>query len=85
MRHVAMRLRALPECSAPSWSSKKPILFTQGNDAQGAFDVVGAQRHIGVGEEHFKADAMIACMAHHLYKRIVGQSALVGKLIAVHA
>ena len=38
---------------------KQPVLFSHGDGAQGTLEVVGVDRHLGIGEEHLQA--CLAC------------------------
>ena len=49
-----------------------PVFTTHGDDAQGAFEVVGVDGDVGVAEEYLKSRATIACVGQRLGQGITG-------------
>ena len=46
----------MPTCLSPSSVQQKfPVLAAHGNDSQRAFELVGIEWYVGVGQEHFQS------------------------------
>lgn len=56
--------------------AKHPVLATHRNDAQGAFEVVGVDWHVGVGEKYFQSRPSLAGIGQRFGERIGRQQAL---------
>ncbi len=74
-RQVTIRLWMMPTCLAPSSvQQKSQFLRPIGIGAQGALQMVGVDRHVGIGEEHLEAVFAFADVVQRLDERVAGAS-----------
>ena len=52
--------------------TEQPVLSSHRNDAQRAFQMVGIDRHVGIGEEHFQPGPPLASVGQGSGERIAG-------------